>query len=221
MGLTLWAVAGCQNPEPEVEVRVCGDVDVPREIDTLRVSLLGSDREPRREAVLELLECPEAEVHRLPQSISFRPFDGRAWAVVKGLRDGRPELRFERRLDLNGDTSTSVRLAANRDCLGVSCPEGQTCIGGECELAPRSGSPPSSCESAESDGTISDTGAEMDGSGAPPADAETEADGASVGDVGGGGDTGTAPDAASQPFQPLCPGADTGTEGDAPRVDSD
>jgi hypothetical protein len=212
-GLAFGLAAACQNPEPNVEMRVCGDVDVPHELDSLRISLLGADRTPRREGVLELVECPEGEVRRLPQSVSFRPFDGRAWAVVEGLREGRPELRFERRLELSADASATIRLAANRDCLGIACPEGQTCVGGECELAPRSGSPPASCESAKTDGTLSDAGVEFDGDAAPSSDAYDPGDG------GDGGDTGTDRGDASVPAPILCSSRDTGTEEDTPRID--
>jgi len=208
---------GCSDDQPRVRVEVCGDADVPRRLDGLRVSLLDADREPRREAVIELLECPEAEVSFLPQSVSFRPFDGRAWAAVQGLDDGRPVARFERRLELNSEESTSVQLALNRDCRGVSCPPGQTCIGGDCELAPRSPSTPTRCESGRENDTLPDSGDPSD------TDVEMDADGMGTDDVGpdaSGADVGGRADTGPPPALRLCPGADTGSAGDM-GVDAD
>ena len=117
-------------------VRVCGDLHVPTELDTLRVSILDAERNERRAGVVALLECPGDKLKLLPQTVELGAFDGEAWILVQGLQDGIERIRVERRVRLHGDEATRVVLGLNRDCVGVSCALGQTCRGGACVLVP-------------------------------------------------------------------------------------
>ena len=112
----------------------------------------------RRERVVELLDCPEGSVRHLPHSLDFQPFDGEAWAVVQGLKEGVEVLHYERRVTLKTDQPTDLSLALNNDCLGVTCPLGQTCIGGRCTLAPYEANSQTVCASGKPGGTMADAG---------------------------------------------------------------
>ena len=149
-----------------------------------------------REGVMELLVCPEAKVKRFPQTIKFPPFSGDAWGVVQGLKDGTEILQYERQLDLNHEESTRLQLAVNADCIGIDCPLGQTCVRGDCVVAPHKGDEPTVCESGSSSGTMGfDAG--MQG-GMKSTNGSMSDAGMSTSDVG---------------FNPksLCPNADTGS----------
>jgi len=185
------ALAGCSQPDATVEVRVCGDVEVPRQVDSIRVSLLDADRQTREQGVVELLKCPAGRVVGLPVALSLSPIEGAGFLQVQGLKEGEVVAESERTVELSQDADQFVQLPLTRACVGVvSCPLGQTCLQGSCRVAPPADEE-LRCTSDETGGTMPDAGT-MD----------------SNGDAGLPGDTG--------PAEPrsLCPN-DAGASSDA------
>lgn len=184
-------------------VQLCGDAPVPQQVDAVRITLLDAQREVRRERVVELLQCPEGTVRRLPHSVDFDPFDGEAWGVVQGLKEGVEVLHYERRVTLTADEPASLSLALNDDCLGVTCPLGQTCIGGRCTRAPYEANSQTVCASAKPGGTVPDAGDASDTAADTAPNDRLDTGSAPDADVGGDADTGPT-------FNPrtLCPSYD-------------
>lgn len=128
--------AGCDESLDQVEVELCGQVDVPAQLDAVRVVILDADRQEVRAGVRELVDCATKTIRPLSQRLSFSlPADDELWFVAQGLRDGVEVMRFERRYRRSAGEST-VKLGLVASCLGLSCPLGQTCIDGLCEIAP-------------------------------------------------------------------------------------
>lgn len=133
-----YALMGCGRAEGDVEIEVCSDASVPDQIDSIRVSVLDAERQELVAGVRDLVVCPEDRLLTLPQTIVFDGVDAPdAWVVVQGLRDDVVVARFERRVALSTQESEFVRLGLTAACLGVTCPLGQTCVDGTCEVAPR------------------------------------------------------------------------------------
>ena len=203
LAVAVLASSGCGEETAELRVEICGDIDVPRKVDALRISLLDEERETRRAGIIDLLHCPGGRVDRLPLTTSLQPIEGTAWIVVQGLREGTVVSRRERRTQLQPDSSKKVRVALTKNCMGVlGCPLGQTCVQGKCELTPRDESDPLRCASGRSGGNMSDASSESTDAGA------------------GRADTGASRDAgepAGKDFDPksLCPGYDAGSPSDA------
>ncbi|MFB6374389.1 MAG: hypothetical protein ABEN55_15010 [Bradymonadaceae bacterium] len=195
----LLAVAGCSRPDPTIEVAVCGDVPVPRRIDSIRVTLLDSDRQVRQQGVVELLMCPAGRVRSLPVALSLSPIEGTGYIQVQGLKEGKVVIEIEKKAELTRESGLSVRLPLTRACLGVlSCPVGQTCVQGACRVAPPADRE-LRCQSEETSDMMRDTGIDTTGRDAGPSpDA-------------GGANTSTEPDPGAP--RSLCPD-DTGTSSD-------
>ncbi|MDX9720212.1 MAG: hypothetical protein RBU37_05670 [Myxococcota bacterium] len=136
----------CSSERSVVTVRLCGDLDVPLQVDSVRVSLLDGERKEKRAGIRNLLECPAELIRELPQSVELATFEGEAWVVATGLRDGVEVIRVERRVRLSSDESFELSVGLNKECIGVKCSLGQTCVEGRCALVPW-GEAPLSCSS--------------------------------------------------------------------------
>ncbi|MDF1562017.1 MAG: hypothetical protein P1V51_03190 [Deltaproteobacteria bacterium] len=144
--------AGCLSG-PAVSVEVCGDVAVPTEVDTLRLSLSDENGVESYSGVFDLYEFPAdggcpLDPEALPQSFDLREGAGRMWVTVQGLRDQIEVTRVEARIEFPVRGSTDVTVALTSDCLGVSCAFGQTCVAGLCEIA-QFGGTPNVCETLQ------------------------------------------------------------------------
>jgi len=127
------ALSACNPSLDVIKVRICGDVLVPGHIDAVRVSVLDANRVERRAGVMELVRC--TGVNELPQNVELNLLEGDVWIVIQGLKNGQEVMTFERRAKVGAD-GAEVLVGLNRDCIGIRCALGQTCVGGACVLAP-------------------------------------------------------------------------------------
>lgn len=126
-------LAGCTSDDPDAQIVLCGDLDVPRDIDALRVVIADIDGTPLREGVREMWMCPGPRLRHLPQSLAFAPIDQEVFVSVQGLKDGAPVLHTDIRTTLSPNQSQAT-VALTRSCIGAACADGETCVDGECEL---------------------------------------------------------------------------------------
>ncbi len=139
---------GCGPRGDVIEVKVCGDVVLPEEVDAVRVSVLDAERNELRAGTRELVLCPQDRLLTLPQTVEFEGVDAvNAWVVVQGLKDGVSVMSYERRATLSTSLVEQVTMALTRDCIGVQCTLGQTCVDGQCEIVTEQ-PPVGACEAA-------------------------------------------------------------------------
>ena len=128
-------------------LEVCGELVAPLEVDALRVSLLDDTRETETFAgVYELGTCDIESSVQLPIEVNLPEQAGAVWIGVQGLADGVEVIRAEVRLEPPGLGTTVVPLNMVRDCLGVDCSTGQTCVEGECVVTPWHHDDPAICD---------------------------------------------------------------------------
>lgn len=124
-------LGACIPGPDDVTFEICGDVVVPTEIDAVRVTMLDSNREATlREGVRELVDCGPESYRSLPQTVTFESPEQESWVIVRGLSEGVTRMSFETRIADPDDAR--VRISMTRDCLGISCPLGLTCVQGTC-----------------------------------------------------------------------------------------
>lgn len=141
-------VLGCGPRGDLIQVQVCGDVMLPDEIDAIRVSVLDEARNELRAGTRELVLCPEDRLLTLPQTVEFGGVESAdAWVVVQGLKEGIEVMRYARRASLSTSVVEQITLVVDRECLGINCVLGQTCVAGECEIVSEQ-APEGACESA-------------------------------------------------------------------------
>ena len=185
------ALLGCAE-QAELAVTVCGDLVVPEDVDTIRISSRDADGSSSLGGVVELLECPSGQTTQLPIDYVIPAEEGERWIVAQALRDGVEVGRVETRVSAASSGTTSVTLQLARSCLGTSCPLGQTCLGGTCEITPFAATEPMDC-------TVEPAEGEPEPEPGPDPDPEP----APAPDVSGGGDAGS--DAAPGPtVHPYC-----------------
>lgn len=144
------ALMACDDTSGQLQIELCGDVRIPQEVDSVRVSILDAQRQEVRAGVQELVDCPNMRALPINQRINFSAYDDtELWIVAQGLRQGVEIMRFERRYRPNQEEQPDgpITLGLTRACLGVFCPLGQTCVQGLCELAPFT-NPSSLCKSS-------------------------------------------------------------------------
>jgi len=129
-------LSACGPPPNSVFVELCGDVQIPTDIDAVRVSILTADRSEHRTGTLDLLNCGSDQL-TLPQTQELEAPFGDVWVVAQGLQDGVEVLHSERRLNIEdkGKAQDAI-IALTRSCMRLQCSLGQTCIAGVCEQAP-------------------------------------------------------------------------------------
>lgn len=181
--VALLVLAGCKD-DPIVTVQVCGNVSVPAEVDAVRVSLRDSSYEVVLDGVQEFIQCPAGLVGGLPTSTAFSGQSGDRYIVAEALKDGIVRASVATRLQFPPDDDLTVTLRLTVDCLGKTCPLGQTCLDGDCKVVPYHMSEPQSCPT--SGGIFEPGGADV----AQPEDVGTV--------TGDGGD-------AAEPPNPYCP----------------
>jgi len=135
--------AGCDD-STSLSVTVCGDMMVPGDFDTVRISAwVGVEKEVVA-GVIELLECPGSLLTQLPLTHRMGAQSGERRVVAQALKDGVEVGRVETRVQLSGDTDVVV-LRLDAGCIGVSCPLGQTCLEGACRVTPFASEEPMVC----------------------------------------------------------------------------
>lgn len=126
---------GCFTGDPDLIVEVCGDVVVSDEVDAVRVIVYDDQRtEEVASGSKDLLSCPDGKVGSLPITLEIPEVPQDAWVVLEGLKDGVPIVTFERRLRGDDESEVEAIMGLTRDCIGLNCPLGQTCYGGECKV---------------------------------------------------------------------------------------
>lgn len=149
VGLLLAALLTTACPgEPRLVVRVCSDLDVPTELDGVRVTALDAKHEQQTFAgVVQLINCEAGKVQGLPIEYDAVPGPAPFWIVVEGLSKGivivTVEARVSRPID-NGETLV-VPVSLRRDCQRLLCPLGQTCLEGACQVTPFHDEAPQGC----------------------------------------------------------------------------
>ncbi|HJK96512.1 MAG TPA: hypothetical protein RMF84_04785 [Polyangiaceae bacterium LLY-WYZ-14_1] len=143
--LVVLGSAGCSDDE--ITVVVCGDLAVPDDLDAVRVELLDAELGRIRDGVFRLvpdeidegMDAPQAE--SLPVAPSLTRPTGRGWVRVVPLLDGVAVGQFDREI-LSFDGVASVDAVLDSRCRRSFCPAGQTCIEGNCQVAPLASDPP-------------------------------------------------------------------------------
>ena len=126
----------CGPPPNVVIVEICGDVQIPADLDAVRVSVLNADRSEHRSGTLDLLNCGSDPV-ALPHTTELEAPFGDIWVVAQGLQGGVSVLQSERRLNIEDQgPAQDALLWMTRSCMRITCALGQTCIDGTCEQAP-------------------------------------------------------------------------------------
>jgi hypothetical protein len=134
--------------EPRLVVRVCSDLDVPTELDAVRVTTLDGEHQRQTFAgVVGLINCEAGRVQSLPIEYDATPGLAPFWIVVEGLSKGIVIVTVEARVSRpigNGETVV-VPVSLRRDCRRVLCPLGQTCLEGTCQVTPYHDEAPQAC----------------------------------------------------------------------------
>jgi hypothetical protein len=132
---SLCLLSACVAEPAKYDVEVCGDVQIPRDVDAFRVVVLDSELERELASGAEdLVTCPGDVPVDLPRTTSFEAVDGDVWIRLQGLRQGVVVTSFDRRVRATED-DVEVVVGMTRACLGIMCPKGQTCYDGVCRAA--------------------------------------------------------------------------------------
>ena len=134
--LLMMMVVGCVPGDPTFNVTVCGDVEIPGDVDAYRIVIYDADL--NNEVVSggeDLVTCPDDVVRSLPRRSEFTAVAGETWVRVQGLKQGVVRTTFDRRVRAEDGEDVSIRVGMTRACLGINCPKGQTCFDGTCAAA--------------------------------------------------------------------------------------
>lgn len=172
------ALTACPG-DPYVRVHVCGDVQIPGQIDALRLTLFDETQQELFSAVRELFvpgegdpadagtadagptdggegedggACTPGTAQPLPRTFDLHAGRGQMWLVVEGLLDGVAVVRADARVEQPVRGVAVVSVGLQPDCLGVRCAYGQTCAEARCQIAVFGGDP-DACAGAPPDGT--------------------------------------------------------------------
>jgi hypothetical protein len=163
--------AGCTGGSRDITVEMCGDLAVPRQIDTLRLIARAGTSTPISDGIIELFQCPaEKLMATLPVERTFTYSGDIAGVEVQGIRKGVVVITSSANVDIAESGKAFIGLA--QQCLGVTCAEGQTCFKGDCVTVP----------------FVTDKSF----CGAAPPDAGAESDAATAVDAGASSDAGDA-----------------------------
>lgn len=172
-------LAGCGNG-PRVHLHVCGDIRVPKDVDALGITLLDAAGNQVYNGSQDLFTaaaadggsaagdggvadggapptdggtCTTGQAQDLPLSFDLRLGHGDMWVIVQGFEQGAPVIEVEGRVRFPTQGAADVTVGLTRDCLGVHCAYGQTCVKGTCQITAFGGTP-SSCTGQGSTGKI-------------------------------------------------------------------
>ncbi len=176
----LFVTAGCDS-ESQISFRICGKLDVPEELDAVRISVLDQKLTEQGFALIELTprdiaaeagtensedpgddqqndseddeadeadnSKPESEdgsahARSLPVVASLRTGSGSGYVRVQALLEGVEVARFDRQVP-ELDAVSAVDMPLTEKCYGrYNCALGQTCVKGNCVVAPFAADPP-------------------------------------------------------------------------------
>ncbi|MBI5526434.1 MAG: hypothetical protein HY897_08865 [Deltaproteobacteria bacterium] len=173
-----WTVVACPESSFDVAVEVCGDVLVPAQVDTLRLTVKDEKSAVISDGIIDLLKCPDGEVvQEIPVVRTFRSAGGRAAIEVQGLRKGVSVIAARAAPDTGAQKK--VFLGLTEACLGITCADGQACVKGECIEVP-----------AATDEGFCGSGPAADGGVNGDSGSKGDAGAVDAGDAGGAGDAG-------------------------------
>ncbi len=158
----------CKDPASVLTIQVCGALEVPEEIDAIRVVVRDEDRSEVSAGVSELAgeRAPDGSTLGsvfdlgIPDARISGPDGDAGPACEPATRPVNVELELTPgegrgwvevvglhdgvevvRAEVRHAAANDPRvvLALERVCLGATCPLGQTCIGGVCERVPEDG----------------------------------------------------------------------------------
>ncbi len=132
--LVVLALGACSDEDERLKVNVCGDLAIPEHADQLRVSALDSSGAEFSSGLRDLIACPSGDGAALPQKVEIALPTGTGVVKVQAIRDGLSVMEFSRNVEF--DNTDEVDVSLNLDCFNISCPTGQTCVGGRCNLIP-------------------------------------------------------------------------------------
>lgn len=128
--VSILTTGGCgDDPLTELIVAVDTDLSVPDEIDSIRIDVTGPGGELRRATgVLE-------GEGRLPATLGIAHRGGPLGPIrvtVTGRLAGRDVIQRRARVEFVPERVVVLRLTLDAACIGIRCPEEQTCAGGNC-----------------------------------------------------------------------------------------
>jgi hypothetical protein len=151
--------AGCGN-SPRVVAHLCGDVNIPGDIDAVRLSIQDETDQEMASGVVQLFlpedqgvpigqenggetsdggvpqaECPKGEVQELPVSFELHNGAGTVWVIAQGLKDQVEVMNSVVRAQFPISGPEHVYIGLQASCMGAFCAYGQTCVNGKCEVA--------------------------------------------------------------------------------------
>ena len=127
---------GCFADAPSFNVRVCGDVRIPQDVDAYRIVVFDENlSQELRSGAEDLVSCPGDQIRDLPRSSSFESVSGGSWVRLQGLKNGIVVTTFDRRVRAAEDTDVDITMGMTRACIGASCAKGLTCYDGVCQAA--------------------------------------------------------------------------------------
>lgn len=218
LGAVALPATACSSDPAKTTIELCGDLDVPEDIEAVRVEIRDQNGKTLRQGVRELWSCPGPSLKRLPQKLEFAAVSGDVFVVVQGLKDSAPVTSAELRTKLSGNDQATVSLT--KSCMGARCAAGETCVDGQCELIALAARAVSRCPSDRPQ--RADAGDVGDAGDAGDADVAVVTDTGVASDAGDAGDAGVS---APNPYAYLCPQddvgvADAGDAGDVSDADA-
>ncbi|NCQ60961.1 MAG: hypothetical protein GW913_09890, partial [Myxococcales bacterium] len=135
LGLLLPA---CSSDLTQLVVVVDSDLDIPVQIDTVRVDVLGPSGGSASE------QQASSSSADLPLTLSVRPAGsalGPIHVAAVGLLGGVEVVRQTARVTLVSGETRMLRMRLSADCVGVACSADQTCASGACGDVPTTTEP--------------------------------------------------------------------------------
>ena len=125
------AAVGCHSPLTEAVITTDTDLAIPGDVDTIRWTVDATEIGGHVHSV----ELPVGEQTRLPVVLPLVHDGGPLGPIVvvaQGLSGGAPVVSRTARFYFVPSRSIVLRIDLARDCIGVACEPGQTCVDGAC-----------------------------------------------------------------------------------------
>ncbi|MEZ4459892.1 MAG: hypothetical protein R3E66_09215 [bacterium] len=142
--ILLLMVVGCVPGDPTFNVTVCGDVEIPGDVDAYRIVIYDADLNDEVVSGGEdLVTCPGDVVRSLPRRSEFTAVAGETWVRVQGLKQGVVRTTFDRRVRAEDGEDVSIRVGMTRACWGSIAPKAKHALTGH--VRPQSSIPMGRC----------------------------------------------------------------------------
>jgi hypothetical protein len=126
--------ASCAKDTTQITVALTSETEIPEELDTLKVSVVGADGEVRsftydKSNGLDKVFFPGTAAV-IP--VSEKSFERPLTIELRGEQKGQTILFRRSRVSYIRDRNISIPMPLRMACVAVTCAEGQTCKGGQC-----------------------------------------------------------------------------------------